>query len=264
MTNLFYSLKKWLLAFGLNPRNTIQALSKLPKYFNDKKKISDQIEVDARKFQFGNSYPCLFDEEDEGGNAKGHYFHQDLLVARKIFENNPQKHVDVGSRIDGFVSHVASFREIEVFDIRKLNSKIPNIKFTQADLMKDLGESLYNYTDSLSCLHTLEHFGLGRYGDKIKFDGYLDGFKNLYNLLKQGGKFYFSVPIGPQRIEFNAHRVFSVKYLLEIISPKYMIDSFSYVDDKGNLFENVELTENDISKDFDCNYGCGIFDLTKK
>ncbi len=32
-------------------------------------------------------------------------------------------------------------------------------------------------------------------------------------MLKKEGKFYFSVPIGEQRIEFNAHRVFSVKYL---------------------------------------------------
>jgi len=42
--------------------------------------------------------------------ASGHYFHQDLLVAGKIFKNNPIKHVDIGSRMDGFIAHVASFR----------------------------------------------------------------------------------------------------------------------------------------------------------
>ena len=264
MQNLFNSLKKWMLAFGLNPKNTFTALSKLPKYFRDRKNLNKQISTSNINFQFGSSYPCLFDEEDEGGNAKGHYFHQDLLVARKIFLAKPNKHVDVGSRIDGFVSHVASFREIEVFDIRGIKSKVPNIKFTKVDLMKDLNDSLYNYTDSLSCLHTLEHFGLGRYGDKVKFDGYLDGFDNLYKLLEQGGKFYLSVPIGPQRIEFNAHRVFSIKYLLEITSSKYKIDSFSFVDDNGDLFENVELSDNEISNNLGCNYGCGIIELTKK
>ena len=33
---------------------------------------------------------------------------------------NLKRHVDIGSRLDGFVAHVASFREIEVLDIRPL------------------------------------------------------------------------------------------------------------------------------------------------
>ena len=37
-----------------------------------------------------------------------------------IYAARPEKHVDVGSRVDGFVAHVASFREIEVFDVRPI------------------------------------------------------------------------------------------------------------------------------------------------
>ncbi len=264
MNNLNNSFKKWMLSFGLHPKKTLEAFTKLPKYFKDRKQFKKQKTTSVTEFQFNSSYPCLFDLEDEGGYAKGHYFHQDLLVARKIFLANPQKHIDVGSRVDGFVSHVASFREIEVFDIRDINSKVPNINFTQIDVMRELDPSLNNSTDSLSCLHTLEHFGLGRYGDEVKYKGYLDGFKNLCKLLKPGGIFYFSVPIGPQRIEFNAHRVFSVQYLLNLISPYYKIESFSYVDDKGNLNENVNLSEKNIINNYGCHYGCGIFELKKK
>jgi hypothetical protein len=60
-------------------------------------------------------------------------------------------------------------------------------------------------------------FALGRYGDDVIFNGHLIGFDNLHSILKVYGKLYFSVPIGPQRIEFNGHRVFSVRYLLELI-----------------------------------------------
>ena len=120
-----------------------------------------------------------------------------------------------------------------------------------------------NYCDSLSCLHALEHFGLGRYGDPVRFDGYVVGLNNLRNILKREGKFYFSVPIGPQRIEFNAHRVFSLKHLLALFDSSYRIDSFSFVDDKGDLFENVELTINEIERNFGCHYGCGIFEMTR-
>jgi len=45
------------------------------------------------------------------GSASGHYFHEDLLVARRIHKRNLRRYIDVGSRIDGFVAHVASFRE---------------------------------------------------------------------------------------------------------------------------------------------------------
>ena len=51
---------------------------------------------------------------ESAGESQGHYFHQDLLVANQIFLNSPERHIDIGSRIDGFVARVAAFREIEI------------------------------------------------------------------------------------------------------------------------------------------------------
>lgn len=256
------SLSQILQLFGVNTRKTSQTLSTLPHYFKELKLLRQQM-GDSPEFPITKKFPCLDDRVEEGGVARGHYFHQDLLVARRVFENNPQKHLDVGSRIDGFVAHVASFRAIDVMDIRPLTNEIPNIHFVQADLMRELDKSLQNSYDSLSCLHALEHFGLGRYGDPIQHDGHLVGMKNMGALLKPGGKFYFSTPIGPQRIEFNAHRVFSVQYLLWQFQKNYSVDRFSYVDDRGSLHPNVELTSAGINSNFGCRYGCGIFEMTK-
>ena len=83
-------------------------------------------------------------------------------------------------------------------------------------------------------------------------------------MLKRGGRFYFSVPIGKQRIEFNAHRIFSVRYLVELLEDEYEIDSFSYVNDKGDLIRDVPLSSQDADNNYSCDYGCGIFELTKK
>jgi Caenorhabditis protein of unknown function, DUF268. len=234
----------------------------IPVFLKEYQELKRQAKLLSPDFPFGNFYPCFEDRSQESGIASGHYFHQDLLVADKIFKNNPIKHVDIGSRMDGFVSHVASFREIEFFDIRKLTKPIDNIRFVQIDLM-DQNFNLMDYCDSISCLHALEHFGLGRYGDRIDYQGHILGWENLYKILKKGGKFYFSVPIGSQRIEFNAHRVFSIEYLLTMIKGRYQIDSFSYVNDAGNIIKNVEINENSIRTNFSCNYGCGIFELTK-
>ena len=253
-----------LALFGFAPITTIKAIRGLPSYLADLANLRRQRTSSACAFRFGRPYPCLQDKHAASGKASGHYFHQDLLVARRIFSRNPETHVDVGSRVDGFVAHVAAFRSLCVLDIRQLRTTIPNVEFIQADVMGDIPDALVGCCDSLSCLHALEHFGLGRYGDPVRYDGYLAALDNLGKLLRSGGRLYLSVPIGPQRIEFNAHRVFSVAYLLELVGNDYTIDSVSYVDDRGNLHEDAALTDKTIATDFGCTYGCGILDLVKR
>lgn len=82
-------------------------------------------------------------------------------------------------------------------------------------------------------------------------------------MIKLGGKFYFSVPIGPQRVEFNAHRVFELRYLDSLLKRWFRIDSLSYVDDKGDIHQNVPTSGASFDNNFSCAYGCGIFELTK-
>jgi SAM-dependent methyltransferase len=229
----------------------------------DLRVLEKQGKNETVKFPITKLYPCYEDKNDNAGTLSQHYFFQDLYIAQRIYQNSPKRHIDIGSRIDGFVAHVASYREIEIFDIRPMSIPMPNVKFTQADLM-NLSEKDYDCTDSISCLHALEHFGLGRYCDTICYNGYLLGFQNIHKMLKKEGKFYFSVPMGSQRIEFHAHRVFSIRYLLEMISPLYKIDVFSYVDDKNCFYENISISEENMIDNFNSQYGCAIFELTKK
>lgn len=247
---------------GISPRKLIRTIRGIPYFISDFKVIKKEIKRNSSEFKISSFYPCLEDRFDKSGVGKGHYFNQDLYVAQKIFNKNPVRHVDIGSRIDGFVAHVASFREIEVFDIRPLENLITNIKFTQADFMSD-NFNFTDYCDSVSSLHVIEHFGLGRYGDPITVNGHIKGLNNIHQMLKKGGRFYFSVPIGPQRIEFNAHRVFDLRYLLDLIEPRYRIVSFSHVGNDNLLHINSELSEENIKNNFNCSFGCGIFELEK-
>ncbi|OAV63709.1 hypothetical protein Barb6_03600 [Bacteroidales bacterium Barb6] len=225
--------------------------------------LNKQALKSSVSFPVTKLYPCCEDRKDNAGSLCFHYFHQDLYIAQRIYQNQPIKHIDIGSRIDGFVAHVASYREIEIYDIRPLNEKIPNVKFKQADLM-NLSHDEFECTNSISYLQALEHFGLGRYGDDICFDEYMHGFLNIHKMLKKGGKFYFSVPMGEQRIEFHAHRVFSLSYLLDMITPYYIIDIFSYVDDDNVFHENIKISENSLINNYECIMGCAIFELSKK
>ena len=171
--------------------------------------------------------------------------------------------MDIGSIVDGFIVKVVTFREIESFDICSLWVNIKNINFHQCDLMQEIDKKFYNYCDSLSCLHAIEHFGLGRYGDQIQYEGYLKGFENIAKILKTNGKFYLSIPIGPQRIVFNAHRVFSISYLLKLFKSMFKINGFSYIDDKDTFHQDVPIEKNGVLTNYGCLYGCGIFEMTK-
>ncbi|MBS1543743.1 MAG: DUF268 domain-containing protein [Bacteroidetes bacterium] len=254
-------LFRYLAAFGIYPKLVTSSLKGWSFFRRDLHELRRQAKGRS-EFPLADHYPILRERFETNGDLKSHYFHEDLLVAQRVFENNPLKHVDVGSRVDGFVAHVASFRNIEVFDIRPQQAEVKNIRFVTADFM-DIPQELHNYTDSLSSLNVIEHFGLGRYGDPVDYDGHAKGLDNMRKVLKLGGKFYLSTPIGPQRIEFNAHRVFSVDYLLRLFTPYYSIDRFSYVDDHGDLHTNVDLDPSKVADNFGCRFGFGIFEMTR-
>ena len=94
--------------------------------------------------------------------------------------------------------------------------------------------------DSTSCLHTIEHFGLGRYSDTVDYDGYKKGLVNIAKLTAPGGVFYLSTPIGKQTVYFNAHRVFNHKHIIDICDPFFSIKEFHIVDRKGDLVLDVD------------------------
>ena len=260
--SMLKSLHAWLLAFGFNAIKCIDALRGFPFVIKEYIIIRKENKKSKKSYHLRFTMPCFDDKYSLKDVISGHYFHQDLLVARKIYQRNPHKHVDVASRIDGFVAHVAAFRAIEVLDIRYLKVDIPDIIFKQADIMSP-GIDMLQYCDSLSCLHALEHFGLGRYGDPIDLYGHAHGFENLYKILKTDGILYLSVPIGKERIDFNAHRVFAIDTILTMAENRFELIGFSYVDDGGDLHENATLGPKDISSNCSCNYGCGIFELKK-
>jgi SAM-dependent methyltransferase len=249
--------------FGLDLRRTAASLGALPKYLGDYRALRRQLAAAPADFPFRKPYPVLGEHQVQSGVASGHYFHQDLSVARRIYQAKPARHIDVGSRVDGFVAHVAVFREIEVADIRRLSTTAANIRFVQCDLMDEAATDRLGTADSVSCLHTLEHFGLGRYGDPIAADGHQRGLRNLCRLVAPGGTLYVSVPVGPQRIEFNAHRVFAATTLPALVPPGFELRRFSLVDDSGDFREDIPLSTADAARSFGCQFGCGIYEFVR-
>lgn len=260
MKVILRSLYNFIRLMGFDIRMFLMFWRHFPKYFGQYLKVLRW----SNDWPVSRLFPIFSDMYEGAGTASGHYFHQDLYFAQKIFKNGPGTHCDIGSRIDGFVAHILAFRSIVVIDIRKMESKVKGLLFKQADLM-NLSEEFYNKYESVSCLHALEHFGLGRYTDPLNPYGYRLGFANLSKMLKNDGVLYFSVPVGRQRIEFNAHRIFSISTILSLAHDNGLeLIDFDYVDDNGDFVSVNSIEETKLKRISDhLAYGCGMFTFKK-
>lgn len=183
------------------------------------------------------------------------YFYQQLWVFENVMKRKPYKHIDVGStyQMSGYLSKIVK----AVFvDLRPIKVKLPNLTIQRGDVLNLPFKN--NSVESLSCLHVAEHVGLGRYGDSIDPEGTIKACKELTRVLKPGGHLYFSIPIGKERICFNAHRVYPPKKIVSFFKDLKLI-SFSVVNDQKKLVKNCQYEKYNTIE-----YGCGFFEFTKK
>jgi len=197
--------------------------------------------------------PCLGDWTTHTP-FDAHYFYQGAWLARELVKKTPKNHTDIGSSvltigvISAFVpTTFVDFRPAQT-DLSGLSSVSGNIlylAFPDASL------------DSLSCLHVIEHIGLGRYGDPIDTEGSKKAAVELQRVLVTGGRLYLSVPVGRERVCFNAHRVHAIKSVLAMFLEMKLV-SFSLVDDESRFHVNTSIQAADA-----LSYGCGLFVLEK-
>jgi uncharacterized protein DUF268 len=228
----------------------------VPRFVRDLRAYRKAAKGDRFEFRVSHLYPVLAEFSSNAGDASGHYFHQDLWAARKIYARRPSSHIDVGSRVDGFIAHLLTFMSVTQVDIRPLTSATAGLTFIQDDATE-----MSNYpagsVESISSLHVVEHMGLGRYGDPIDPRAWRKCMRAFARVLKPGGLLYLSLPIGQERVEFNAHRVFSPTTVLETLSDLSLV-SFAAVNDRGELAEGMPP-----SAFVNAVFSCGLFEFTK-
>lgn len=201
-----------------------------------------------------NLYPSLLDKGSHPFDA--HYFYQQIWVFEKVFAERPPLHVDVGStyELSGCISKVLS---TDFVDVRPIVVNLKNLNFVKADIRH------LPYKDgsvpSLSCLHVVEHIGLGRYGDSIDPCADKKACEELSRILTKGGRLYFSVPIGRPRICFNSHRIYNPSEIVKTYFSGLKLTEFSAVDDSGKLITKCQ--PEDFKKAF---YACGLYEFVKE
>ncbi len=201
--------------------------------------------------KFRNIYPCIYDKTKFTGFDR-HYIYHPAWAARILKETNPDIHVDISSSLH-FCSIVSAFIPVKFYDFRPAKLELSNLLSEHADLTHLPFAS--NSIQSLSCMHTIEHIGLGRYGDPIDPDGDIKAINELKRVLAVNGNLLFVVPIGKTTIMYNAHRIYSYDQIMEYFKDFRLLD-FSLVPDDKKLgfINNASKEMADIQ-----NYGCGCF-----
>jgi len=225
----------------------LQYISFLQDYYKYKKFD------DSEKINIRNLFPIV-NEKSEFQPFDSHYFYQDIWAIKRIQEYSPMKHVDVGSSIN-FIGILTVITHVLYVDIRKLDVKLKNYEFQKGNILEMPFNN--NSIESLSCLHVAEHIGLGRYGDKLDPHGTLKACKELQRILKPGGNLFFSLPVGKDRVCFNAHRIHRASQIVEYFDVLKLV-SLNGVDDNRRYYENVDIDFFDNNK-----YACGFFHFIK-
>lgn len=199
-------------------------------------------------------YPCLYDNTNTT-SFDAHYIYHPAWATRIIKKINPSKHIDISSTLH-FCSTLSAFYPTEFYDYRPAKLTLSNLISDKADL-----NNLHFETGSvecISCMHTIEHIGLGRYGDVLDPEGDLRAVRELQRVTKQGGSLLLVTPVGRPRIQFNAHRIYSFEMISELFSEFELMD-FSLVHDDQTFTENADpaLVQQQ-------SYGCGCFWYKKK
>lgn len=211
-------------------------------FFEKDKELYNQLNKrNTFKIDDKNDYPIIKDKYGYAGDVDS-YFWQDLWAAKLIYVNKPSVHYDIGSRLDGFIAHVLSYGiPVRMIDIRPFPIEIEGLDTIVADAT-NLETFADDSIESLSALCSLEHFGLGRYGDPIDPEACFKCFESIQKKLKKGGHLYISVTIGYERVEFNAHRIFYPQTIIDSFKELELIE-FSTID--TNIEKNVDVHKYD-------------------
>ncbi len=194
----------------------------------------------------------IFFGETGSHNFDRHYIYHTAWAVRKVRQIDPKKHVDFSSSLY-FCGLLSAFVPTTFYDFRPARLELDGLTIGSADLTTltiDDGS-----LESVSCMHVVEHIGLGRYGDEIDPDGDLKAMHELQRIVAPSGSLLFVVPVGKPKVEFNAQRIYSFDQINDVFNQMKLIEFSIIPDDKNQgLISHADPKLVNYQ-----NYGCGCF-----
>jgi SAM-dependent methyltransferase len=239
-------VKDWVKQI-VNPLDVFHGLVGYARYLADWRRYSHL--PGAERIELINTYPQVHDRT-AASLIDAHYFYVNGWAMRRVIATTPQFHIDIASQTI-FANLLAASIPSIFMDYRPLYSRMSNLQSLGGNL---LALPFANGSvKSLSCLHVIEHIGLGRYGDPLDPAGTLHALAELTRVLAPGGNLYIATPVGAPRLCFNAHRLYAPENIRDMVAGLELIE-FSGIDDSGRYMEHITLKTLAESE-----YACGLY-----
>lgn len=170
-----------------------------------------------------------------------------------LVRTKPELHIDVSSSVY-FIALASAVVPIRQYEFRPPNMVLDRLETRQGSLLALPLDD--RSVASLSCMHAVEHVGLGRYGDPLDPEGDLKAMAELQRVVAPGGQLLFVVPVGKPRVQFNAHRIYAYEHIVEAFS-ELELEQFALIPDEpetGHLM--VDASPALVAEQ---KHGCGCF-----
>ena len=240
----------WWLSQFFDVKAFLTAIHALPSYIRSFRAFR---KLSGEELRWRETIPRLLDSTPSSP-FDPHYFYLSAWAMKHIDMSPDTLHVDIGGPVN-LAACMASRRPTAFLDYRPLDADLAELYSIGGDLLQlpFRDRSL----ESLSCLHVVEHVGLGRYGDALDPEGTRKACRELERTLAPGGVLLIALPVGRPGVHFNAHRIHSPAQVIHMM-PDLRLVEFSLVDDRGRFSEKAPLVHGDRQK-----YGCGLFRFTR-
>lgn len=159
------------------------------------------------------------------------YPQEELTVVIEAFERHAS-HIS-GSRglvvgsvrpwLESIALH-AGASSVHTFEYSSINSSHPQLSASTPDTMESFMRNQFDWAASYS---SVEHDGLGRYGDALDPFADLKTMAKLSCVLRPGGLMFLGVPWGPDAVVWNAHRIYGP------LRTSLLLENFRVVDVVG-------------------------------
>jgi SAM-dependent methyltransferase len=164
------------------------------------------------------------------------------FAARHLRRVRPNNILDIGSYRQFIVGMLAGCN-ITTLDIRERKTDLPNERVITGDATSiDLPDGSF---DAVVSLCSLEHFGLGAYGDRMDVEGDIRGFEEMKRVLANGGVLIFSTTLtrGVPSIFYNAHRVYTLAMVHSFFNGWELVEEKFYSHKKKDYSRLSEITD---------------------
>jgi len=216
--------------------------------------VADRLVLRADPTQL---FPCM-DDEVQNHPIEPHYLYHPAWAIRKLIEYRVTEHFDFGSTLN-FATMASAIAKVTLHDFRPPNIHLSGLQCKSCDLTK------LDYPDdalpSISCMHTIEHIGLGRYGDDLNPLGDQIAASELARVLQPNGLLFFVVPVGRPRMQFNAHRIYSFGQVRALFPSLQLLEHSLIPDNAVDTGMSDHASAEVIDQQ---THGCGCFIFRKQ